>query len=177
MTASGIAPTAADRMFAAAALKKRVDAAVRELREECDAMLLGQYEASGVTQMRSQLFGKDAGSYTVPIESARPESSSVDYRTVDMGEFEEWAVENPDVLLGYALANPGAVAAWCQSATGEVPGGVVPEVTRIPAVPEHPGTPRLKVDADAVFARLDELGMASLQSIDRLLLGGGGDGD
>ena len=156
------------------AFSKMLDKELKPLKSECDAEMLDEYMKSGNTQARSKIFGKKAWTYTVPIKDAVPPEEVADYALSDDEAFSEWLDANQDATIRYAMLNAQDFARFWFNFTGELPDGTTRVAYMTDGMPEMPGTPRLKVDADYMVGKMEEMGLLP-EGMRLLLLGDGND--
>ena len=162
--------TKADRLYLFGAYKKKVDEKYKAFKQECDAEFLDEYRETGSTTKRSALFGKKAGSYYIPIKEATEAHEEVEFNLADDEELANWLTENPEAAERYAILNAIDFGRFWLNWSGELPDGLTMVRYDVPGLPEQPGTPTLKVNADVVAEKVEG---GLLEGAARLLLGDG----
>lgn len=154
-----------DRLFALKAVEKRLVEERKELEADVKQELAGDYAESGVTQRRSVMFGKEAGtlSYIPPKDEDR-----VEWNLADWTALAEWLANDPKVAEQYIFANFQDFGEWWLEQTGEVPDGIA----RVNYTVTKPGSARLAVKEEVV---LSKFGPNFLEEVNTLLLGEGDD--
>jgi len=156
---------AIDRYIGLEWLKKKVDAAHKEAKEQAIDDLATLTGELGVTEMTSTLFGPEAGNLKY---SKVREKKVTEFNVIDECDLFEWIGDNPGATKLYARENKVAFAEWWFEQTGEVPDGV----SRVEYVePAKVGPAKLyKFDPDVVEAKF---GNNVLLGANELLLGDG----
>lgn len=158
-------PTKIDRLFAAKALLKKLDAEVKILESECKGELLEQYLEDGeTTQKRSRFFGTKAGCLSLTPGVSKRE---VREYVADSQEVIDWIDDEHPDTDAFAKSHLEEFCSWWFKETGEA----IPGFNRIEYMSE-PGIPTVKltVREKVVIPMLMESGM--LEGSVRYLLGG-----
>lgn len=113
--------TPTDRLFAAKALVKVFDAEVKNLEKEAKEQAVADYMEGRGGQVRSPLFGKDAGYITVKAGTESHDEQRFD--VIDGEALKDWMEDTDLDLMAFALEHAAEYAEWHFRRTGECPEG------------------------------------------------------
>ena len=152
-----------DKLFAIKAIEKRLVEERKELEADAKLEMASDYAESGVTQKRSVLFGKEAGtlSYIPPKDEEQ-----VEWILTDWEKLAAWLKNDPKAAEQYIFAHAQGFGQWWLDKTGEIPDGI----RRNTFVTTKPGSARLAVKDEVVIS---QLGANLFEAANQLLLGDG----
>lgn len=154
-----------DKLFAIKAIEKKLVEERKQLESDAKLEMAQDYADSGVTQKRSVMFGKEAGtlSYIPPKDEEQ-----IEWLISDWTALGEWLAKDPKAAEKYIFAHAQDFGQWWLDETGEIPDGI----RRNTYTTTKPGSARLAVKEDVVIS---QLGGNLFEAANQLLLGDGDD--